>query len=67
MKFAAAFRRRTLRNASGKKAGGWGKKYRTYIERSKINFITTYHNQKYRFIIQILNKVNTLLMFTNLI
>ena len=43
------------------------KNTRTDVERSKIIFRTTYQNIKYRFIIQILNKVNTLFMFINLI
>ena len=43
------------------------KNTRTYLERSKIIFRTTYQNVKYRFIIQNINKVNTLFIFINLI
>ena len=46
---------------------GGGKNTRTDVERSKIIFRTTYQNIKYRFIIQLLNKVNTLFIFINLI
>ena len=42
-------------------------KIQEHIERSKIIFRTTYQNIKYRFIIQFLNKVNTLFIFINLI